>query len=183
MYPNRALLACLLPILFWAPASADPDAASEIIDFNSERWVRPAADVVEYMGRTCLIGSAYLPGIAFENGVIEFDLALDGSRGYPGITFRATSPASYEHIYVRPHAGLRTDGMQYAPAFGRGSDWQLYNGPGYTSAVEMPAGEWIHVRIEVMGLDGHAADGCKVWFTLPPPPAGPRFSRSSTPAR
>jgi sugar lactone lactonase YvrE len=124
-------------------------AHAEIIDFASDRWVRPAGEVVEHMGRTCLIGSAYLPNIAFKNGVIEFDVALDGSRGFPGITFRATSPVAYEHLYLRPHAGLRNDGMQYAPAFGPGSDWQLYNGPGYTTSVEMPAGEWIHVRVEI----------------------------------
>jgi sugar lactone lactonase YvrE len=124
-------------------------ARAETIAFESDRWVRHAGDVVQHMGRTCLIGSAYLPEIAFKNGIIEFDVALDGSRGYPGITFRATSPSAYEHLYIRPHAGLRNDGMQYAPAFGPGSDWQLYNGPGYTTAVEMPADEWIHVRVEV----------------------------------
>jgi sugar lactone lactonase YvrE len=133
----------------WTLLTGATVASGETIGFDSARWVRQDGDVVEHLGRTCLIGSAYLPNIAFKNGIIEFDVALDGSRGYPGITFRATSPFAYEHLYIRPHAGLRNDGMQYAPAFGPGSDWQLYNGPGYTTSVAMPAGEWIHVRVEV----------------------------------
>lgn len=139
--PALLCVCCWLATVGLAPA--------ETIDFESDRWVRSAGDVVQHMGRTCLIGSAYLPNIAFKNGIIEFDVMLDGSRGYPGITFRATSRTAYEHLYIRPHAGLRSDGMQYAPAFGPGSDWQLYNGPGYTTAVEMPADEWIHVRVEI----------------------------------
>jgi sugar lactone lactonase YvrE len=146
---HRNLTSALLCACSWLAAGGL--AQAETIDFDSDRWVRHAGDVVQHMGRTCLIGSAYLPNIAFTNGIIEFDLALDGSRGYPGITFRATSQTAYEHLYIRPHAGLRNDGMQYAPAFGPGSDWQLYNGPGYTTAVEMPAGEWIHIRVEIQG--------------------------------
>jgi sugar lactone lactonase YvrE len=156
-----AAVALALPALA-AGAAGGP---GRIIDFESERWVRTDADVVEHLGRTALVGSAHLPDAGFRNGIIEFDLALDGSPGYPGIAFRASSPTSYEHVYVRPHAGLRKDGLQYAPAFGPGSDWQLYNGDGFTAAVRMPANEWIHVRIEVLERQA------RVFFGNPDEPA------------
>jgi sugar lactone lactonase YvrE len=124
---------------------------AEVIPFDSSRWVSLNGEVAEFDGRLCRTGSAFLPNIAFVNGIIEYDVMLDGSRGYPGVTFRAASQTSYEHIYIRPHAGLRGDGIQYAPAFGPGSDWQLYHGPGYTAAIAMPTDRWLHVRIEILG--------------------------------
>ncbi len=126
-------------------------ARAEIIPFDSDRWVLYNAEIVEFDGRQCLIGSAFLPGVAFENGVIEYDLHVDGSRGYPGVRFRASGPGDYETVYLRPHVPNRPDALQYAAAFNGVVGWQLYNGPGCTSAVDIPTGEWIHVRLEVLG--------------------------------
>lgn len=125
--------------------------SAETIPFDSDQWVGLSGQVEEFEGKLCRTGSAYLPNIGFENGVIEYLVWLDGSKGYPGVTFHVAGPGSYEHVYLRPHAGLRSDGLQYAPAFGPGSDWQLYHGTGYTASVEMPAGRWLPVRIEVLG--------------------------------
>ncbi|MBU8871864.1 MAG: SMP-30/gluconolactonase/LRE family protein [Gemmatimonadales bacterium] len=124
--------------------------SGEMVPFDSNQWVGVNGELGDYIGQQCRTGSAYLPHIAFKNGIIEYDVLLDGSRGYPGITFRATSMKHYEHIYIRPHAGLRGDGMQYAPAFGPGSDWQLYHGEGNTASIEMPADRWIHIRVEIL---------------------------------
>jgi sugar lactone lactonase YvrE len=74
---------------------------------------------------------------------------VDGSRSYPGITFRAVSQLAYEELYIRPHASGLDDALQYAPVFSGVSCWQLYNGDGYTAPVEIPRGEWIHIRLEI----------------------------------
>jgi sugar lactone lactonase YvrE len=123
----------------------------EVIDFASDRWVKYDAEIVEHLGRQCLIGSAYLPDIAFVNGIIEYDLAVDGSRGYPGITFRTTSQQAYENFYVRPHASGLSDALQYTPVFGGVAGWQLYSGDGFTAAAEIPRNEWIHLKLEIKG--------------------------------
>ena len=41
--------------------------------------------------------------------------------------------------------------MQYTPVFNGIAGWQLYNGEGYTAGVELPEGEWIHLKLEVSG--------------------------------
>jgi len=126
-------------------------ARAEVVPFDSGRWVLGDAEIVEHLGRPALIGSADLPDAEFQDGIVEFDLAVDGSRGYPGVVFRATSPLESENVYCRPHVPGRPDALQYTPVFGGVAGWQLYNGPGFTAAVPIPAGEWIHVRLEVLG--------------------------------
>jgi sugar lactone lactonase YvrE len=131
-------------------AIAGPTSAAEV-PFDGGDWVLYDAEVVEHLGRQALMGSAFIPGAAFTDGIIEFDLAVDGSRGYPGVTFRAVDPQHYENIYCRPHVSNRPDALQYTPVFGGVAGWQLYNGPGFTAPVAIPTGEWIHVRLEIAG--------------------------------
>ena len=130
-------------------AAVPVPASSEIIPFDSGSWVMYNAETVEHDDRLCLFGSAFLPNIGFTNGIIEFDAWVDGSRGYPGVTFRATSQLEYESFYFRPHVPNRPDALQYTPVFGGVAGWQLYNGPGFTAAADIPAGTWIHVRLEI----------------------------------
>ncbi len=135
-------------ILFISPAYGQ----DEVIDFRSERWNLADGEIVERLGRECLSGTAILNDVDFGNGVIEVDIAVDGSRSYPGIVFRLQSEQDYERLYVRPHrAGLYPDAIQYTPIFNRVAGWQLYNGEGYTAGVEIPADEWIHLKLEVGG--------------------------------
>jgi len=106
------------------------------------------------MDRKCLIGSAFLKDVEFENGVIEVDLAVAGqkARTYPGLIFRIQSPGNYEHVYIRPHrASLYPDAIQYVPAFNGIDGWQLYNGENYTSAADIPYNKWVHFKLEVSG--------------------------------
>jgi sugar lactone lactonase YvrE len=125
---------------------------SEIIDFDSDQWIFRNADTSEYMHRKCLSGFAYLKDVEFENGVIEVDVAVDGSRSYPGLIFRMQSPQNYERYYMRPHRmGLYPDAHQYTPVINGIAGWQLYNGEGYTSGGDVPANQWVHLRLEVMG--------------------------------
>jgi sugar lactone lactonase YvrE len=123
----------------------------EVIEFDSDSWVKVNAEVKEHLGRKCLIGMAYMPNIAFKNGIIEYDVAVSGARSYPGITFRATSMQEYENFYIRPHVSNLSDAMQYTPVFSGVAGWQLYNGDGFTAAVEIPRNEWIHIKLEILG--------------------------------
>jgi len=126
-------------------------ADQQPIAFTSDRWTMLDAEVVEHLGRSCLQGTAMLKDAAFDNGIIEFDIAVSGVRSFPGVTFRASSQLEYEEFYLRPHASGRPDATQYTPVFSGVSGWQLYNGKGFTAAAEIPTDEWIHVRLEILG--------------------------------
>ena len=41
--------------------------------------------------------------------------------------------------------------MQYTPVLNTGLNWQIYNGPGFTGAVDIPRDTWFHLRLEVTG--------------------------------
>ncbi len=41
--------------------------------------------------------------------------------------------------------------MQYTPVLNTGANWQIYNGPGFTGAVDIPKDVWFHLRLEVAG--------------------------------
>jgi sugar lactone lactonase YvrE len=139
-----ALLLLLIP-----PAAV---AQSDTVGFESDRWELVDAELAHRFGKECLSGTAILPDVEFENGVIEVDLAVGEGRSYPGIVFRVQSHADYERFYIRPHrAGLYPDALQYTPIFNQVAGWQLYNGSGYTAAAEIPKNEWIRVRMEVKG--------------------------------
>jgi sugar lactone lactonase YvrE len=127
-------------------------AAQDVVGFDSPRWVKVNGQVVDHLGRKSLMGNAYLPDAAFENGVIEVDVAVTGDRSYPGIAFRAFTQQDYEQVYIRPHrGGLYPDAVQYAPKVKGIASWQLCNGPGATAMAEFPAGEWMHFRLELKG--------------------------------
>jgi sugar lactone lactonase YvrE len=142
-------MTCLLAAALLLATGIEADTGS--IDFESDSWVKTNAEIVEHLGRKCLIGSASLANAELDNGIIEYDIAVDGSRSFPAVTFRVTSPREYEELYLRPHASNRSDALQYTPAFSGATGWQLYNGKGYTAAVEIPSNQWIHVRIEILG--------------------------------
>ena len=163
MHPNR-LRAMLFPstrqsglrfYLLFVGALVAPSAVqaqNDIIGFDSDRWNLVDAEVAERLNRTCLSGAALLKDVEFENGVIEVDIAVDGSRSYPGLIFRVQDDGNYERFYVRPHrAGLYPDALQYTPVFNGVAGWQLYNGDGFTAGADVPTDEWVHLRMEVMG--------------------------------
>jgi sugar lactone lactonase YvrE len=148
----RRLIAALLSVLGLVLCDCVAHAQSEAVDFRSERWTMVDAEIVTRYDRECLAGTAILPDAAFGDGVIEVDIAVDGSRSYPGLVFRMESEENYERVYIRPHrAGFYPDAVQYTPIINRIESWQLYNGPGYTAAAEVPAGEWVPLKLEVRG--------------------------------
>lgn len=150
MKPIRPVIlvsAALILALILVPR---PAAAGEVIPFDDEHWDLSSGQVVEYLGRQALAGSAVLKDVAFLDGVVEFEMALDGSRDYPGLSFRRQGPGDYEHFYIRPHNSNKPEALQYAPVFGGVSCWQLYH-EGYIAAAEIPAGRWVPVRLEIRG--------------------------------
>jgi len=141
-------LSLALIILFLSPLPFT--AAGEVIPFDDEHWDLSRGQVVEHLGRQALAGSAVLKGVEFLDGVVTFEVALDGTRDYPGLSFRRQGPGDYEHFYIRPHNSNKPEALQYAPVFGGVSCWQLYH-EGYITAAEIPVGRWVPVRLEIKG--------------------------------
>jgi hypothetical protein len=130
-------------------------------------------DSVEVFGRTAIRlttdkaeGFVFIPGVEFQDGTIEVDLALKtttppGVRmpGFIGVMFRARPDASaYDMFYIRPgnsrsdDQAMRSHVVQYVahPGFGwyelrRGWPWV------YESHAAIEPEAWTHVRIEVAG--------------------------------
>jgi hypothetical protein len=136
-------------------AGAEPTQALAVPP-DSPRWeFEGQAKATEYQGRKCLFldgGGATLSGLEMRDGTVDVDVATPASRGFFGIQFRiAPDGANAEWVYLRQHKSSLPDAMQYTPVLNTGLNWQLYNGPGFTGAVDIPKDEWFHVRLEVVG--------------------------------
>lgn len=123
---------------------------------DSPRWeLDGQAKLVDYQGRKSLFldgGAAVLKDFEMRDGVVDVDVATPASRGFFGIQFRiANEGANSEWVYLRQHKSGYPDAMQYTPVLNTGLNWQLYNGPGFTGAVEIPKDVWFHIRLEVAG--------------------------------
>ncbi|MBU0638687.1 MAG: SMP-30/gluconolactonase/LRE family protein [Planctomycetes bacterium] len=139
-------------VVAFAATPVGAQTSPETIEFDSTRWSLLDAETTTHLGRPVLCGTALLKDVAFTNGVIEVDVAVDGTRTYAGLIFRHGSRGDYEWLYLRPHrAPLYPDALQYTPVFDNVACWQLYTGAGYTAAASIPANQWIHLRLEVHG--------------------------------
>ena len=123
---------------------------------DSPRWeLQGNAKVDEYQGRKCLKlegAVAIVKDLEFRDGVIDVDVATTGARGFSGFQFRISGDgASSEEVYFRPHKSGLPDALQYTPVLNSGANWQLYNGRGFTAAVDIPKETWFHLRLEVTG--------------------------------
>jgi sugar lactone lactonase YvrE len=156
----RAIALCALCALCALLLAAGSRTGVVAVEFGPDQWELGDAEVTSHLGRKCIAGAAHLKDVEFKNGVIEFDIAVDGSRSYPGIMFRVQSEGEYEQFYLRPHrAGLYPDALQYTPVFNGVAGWQLYHGDGFTAGAEIPIGEWVHVRLEVKGTQARVYVG------------------------
>ena len=123
---------------------------------ESPRWdLQGQAKAAEYQGRKCLFldgGAAILKDLEMRDGVVDVDVATTASRGFFGFQFRiANDGANAEEVYLRPHKSGLPDAMQYTPILNTGRNWQIYNGAGFTGAVDIPKDVWFHLRLEVVG--------------------------------
>jgi len=123
---------------------------------DSPRWeLEGQARATEYQGRKCLYldgGAATLKDLQLRDGVIDVDIATPAKRGFFGIQFRVTNDgANAEWVYLRQHKSGLPDAVQYTPVLNTGLNWQIYNGPGFTAALDIPKDVWFHLRLAVSG--------------------------------
>ena len=123
---------------------------------DSPRWdLQGEAKPAEYLGRKGLRldgGAAVLKDFEMRDAVIDVDVATPAARGFFGFDIRLDpEEANYEEIYLRQHKSGLPDAMQYTPVLHTGRNWQIYNGPGFTGAVDIPKNVWFHLRLEVTG--------------------------------
>jgi hypothetical protein len=149
------VIACTASSLAGQAAAAQP-AQSLSIPPDSPRWeLEGQAKPTEYQGRKCLFldgGAAILKDFEMRDGVLDVDVATPANRGFFGFDVRIDAEGrNYEEIYLRQHKSGLPDAMQYTPVLNTGRNWQIYNGPGFTGAVDIPKDVWFHLRLEVMG--------------------------------
>ncbi len=142
-------------LLFVSSVYAQPSQTLSVPP-DSPRWeLEGQAKTTEYQGRKCLYldgGAATLKDLEMRDGVIDVDVATPAKRGFFGIQFRiANDGANAEWVYLRQHKSGLPDAMQYTPVLNTGANWQIYNGPGFTGAVDIPKDVWFHLRLEVVG--------------------------------
>ena len=152
---HRHLALCALVLLVDSVAHSEtPPTLS--VPADSGRWeMQGQAKAAEYLGRKCLSldgGAAVLKDFEMRDGIVDLDVATPASRGFFGIQFRIEkNGANAEQVYLRQHKSGLPDAMQYTPVLNTGLNWQIYNGPGFTGAVDIPKEAWFHLRLEVVG--------------------------------
>ena len=141
-------------------------AQKNVAEFDTQRWDMGAAKIEEHLGRKALAGTAFLKDAKMQNGVIEVDIATTArARSYPGVLFRVRDAANYERVYIRPHRSpFYDDALQYGPVFNGVDSWQLYNGPGLTSGLDILPDRWNHLKILVAGKQAQV-----FWNDMPKP--------------
>ena len=145
-------LLAVLVLLASAALSQTPQPLS--IPPDSPRWeLEGRAKTADHQGRKCLMldgGGATLKDFEMRDGVVDVDVATPAKRGFFGIQFRIQGNNG-EWVYLRQHKSGAPDAMQYTPVLNTGLNWQLYNGPGFTGAVDIPKDTWFHLRLKVTG--------------------------------
>jgi hypothetical protein len=152
---NRPLTIAALLVLSSPAAHAQPEEPLSVPP-DSPRWdLQGEAKVLEYKGEKALLldgGAAILKDYEMRDAVIDVDIATPATRGFFGFDVRLPEDGqNYEEIYLRQHKSGLPDALQYTPVLNTGRNWQLFNGPGFTGAVDIPKSEWFHVRLEVDG--------------------------------
>lgn len=135
---------------------------AETVTFKGRKALR----VIEAAGTGNVESLVILPKTDFQDGIIEVDLAgepgpgaAEGARGFVGMAFRVAPDASrFECFYLRPTNGRAEDQVR------RNHSAQYVSHPGfpwpklrkefpekYETYVDLVAGEWTKVKIEVRG--------------------------------
>lgn len=124
-------------------------------DPTDPAWtLRQDVEVVDYQRASAfrmVNGQAVLTEADFQDGTIEFDVAMTGLRSFVYVQFRIQPDNGREDFYLRPHKSSLPDAAQYTPVIGAGTQWQLHHAEGGTAAVPLPVDEWVHVRVVVSG--------------------------------
>ncbi len=123
---------------------------------DSPRWeLEGTARPDRVLGRECLFldgGAGIVRDLELRDGVVDVDVTTSAARGFFGLAFRLVDDgANGEWVYLRQHKSGQPDAMQYTPVLNTGLNWQLFSGPGFTGAVDIPRSEWFHLRLVVSG--------------------------------
>ena len=178
--PSIAFFAAKLILFVIATALTRVQAQTFPLDSPDQlKLINVKAEAVTFKGRKAVrVDDAAPPSLGdvgrlailtktdFQDGVIEVDLtgeprpgAGEGARGFVGIAFRVSPDQSrFECIYLRPTNGRAEDQVR------RNHSVQYISMPGfpwhflrkefpekYESYVDLVAGEWTKVKIEVRG--------------------------------
>jgi len=155
---TRFLTVCALALVAGTGAGSRFQSVPPPLEMppDSPRWqLEGEAKPAEYQGRKCLLldgGAAIVKDFEMRDGLVDVDVATPAARGFFGIQFRiADEGATAEWVYLRQHKSAQPDAMQYTPVLNTGLNWQIYNGPGFTAAVDIPRDTWFHLRLEIKG--------------------------------
>jgi hypothetical protein len=111
------------------------------------------AEVVTWQGCEALRlenGLALIPGHRTTDASIEVMIGADGSA-YPGVAFRVADALNFELAYAPPHTSGKWDALQYDPVFHGSNTWQVYYGPSYQRAAQVPTGRWFRLQVDFCG--------------------------------
>lgn len=177
---TRLFISLLGAVFAAVSASPGVQAQTISLDVMDQlKLVNVKAETVNFKGRKALRVSdaavagtgdegrlVILPKTDFQDGIIEVDLAgepgpgaAEGARGFVGMAFRVAADASrFECFYLRPTNGRAEDQVR------RNHSAQYVSNPGfpwhflrkefpekYETYVDLVAGEWTKVKIEVRG--------------------------------
>lgn len=147
------LFYCLLSFIYLAFPQF---SHSEKVSFDMNRWEIQAKEskVLNYLDRQTLYlksGIAIVKDSQFTDGIIEFDIAFTGERGFMGVFWRMQDDENYEEFYVRPHQSGNPDANQYEPVFNDVAAWQLYHGEGYGAPTKYNFNQWNHIKLVISG--------------------------------
>ena len=129
---------------------------SQVIPFDKSKWEINAEEfkVGNYFGKDGVFikdGNAIVKDSKFKNGIIEFDIAVTGERGFMGVRFRFIDDQNNEEFYIRPPLSGKPDANQYSPVFNGLTAWQLYFGTEYSSPTKYKFNQWMHIKLVVSG--------------------------------
>jgi hypothetical protein len=112
------------------------------------------AEAVTWQGREALRlenGLALIPGHRAMDASIEVLIGTD-EPAYPGIAFRVADVLNFELAYAVPHVSGQWDALQYDPVFHGSNTWQVYHGPSYQRATQVPTGRWFRLKVDFRGV-------------------------------
>ena len=95
-------------------------------------------------------GLALLPDRTVADVSIQVMIGTDGPA-YSGIAFRIADTLNYELAYTQPHTSGQWDAIQYDPVWHGRNTWQIYCGPCYQRAAQVPTGQWFRLKVDVCG--------------------------------
>jgi hypothetical protein len=142
-------------VLLLASFPAVGAESSTPIPIEASHWKLDGdAQIGTYLGRPALRmsrGGAEALGVSFENGTLEYDIAVGTHRNFPIVELRRVADGEYEEFYIRTHKSELPDALQYVPAWQGAGGWQLYHGPGFTAKATFPRDQWFRIRIVLSG--------------------------------